>query len=482
MAVNTVLVVLLALVFVRLAVAVTRFVRLSSAGRRHWLPARWHRFRWRWLSVNLGLAYIDQHRKRRTWLSVLVPFTTSVRVLPPADGVVVSDKLRWPRARFRPDDYGFTATVRTVPRVGREEFEQAAPYLADAWRCVRVSIGQPRPGRLVVRGLRRDPLAEPFPMAEAPAGVYGSLAGQDVSRLYLGRDEWGADRWISLANITAAVVGGMPGTGKTTLTRSMLCQLVRSPVVRLAIADGQGGADFEPFRGRAYVYAGDSRADGAGLFEDVHAEMRRRYATVLERTGHRNAWDTGPTEAFPLHFLVVDEAHGYLDESLAKGDKAAEGHVRTCRAMLGQLVRRGRSVMMFTLILSQKPTSDAVPSFISSNAGLRVAFGLQTIDGAVSVLGDAIRQYPTLSPLTLQGPESVGVLTARLTTAGAPFTRIRVPDIPESAVAGGAGVPARPQTSPVTLIGAKDCAGHGLVKGGFSLDKTGASTETPASG
>jgi DNA segregation ATPase FtsK/SpoIIIE, S-DNA-T family len=488
MAVNTVLVVLLVLVLVRLAVAVIRFVRLSPAGRRHWLPARWHHFRWRWLSVNLGLGYIDRHRKRLTRLSVLVPFTTSVRVQPPADGVVVSEKLRWPRARFRPDDYGFTARVRTVPRVGRAEFEEAAPYLADAWRCVRVSIGQPRPGRLVVRGLRRDPLAEPFPMSDAPAGVYRGLENQrttlvtDVSRLYLGRDEWGADRWISLANITAAVVGGMPGTGKTTLTRSMLCQLAPSPVVRLAIADGQGGADFEPYRDRAYAYAGDSRAEGAELFEDVHAEMRRRYASVLDLTGHRNAWDTGPTEAFPLHFLVVDEAHGYLDESLAKGDKAAEAHVRTCRAMLGQLVRRGRSCLMFTLILSQKPTSDAVPSFISSNAGLRVAFGLQTIDGAVSVLGDSIRQYPTLSPLTLQGPESVGVLTARLTTAGAPFTRIRVPDIPESVVAGGAGVPVLGHIPPVTLIGAKDCAGHGLVKGGFSLDKTGAGTETPASG
>jgi len=139
-------------------------------------------------------------------------------------------------------------------------------------------------------------------------------------------------------------------------------------------------------------------------------------------------------------------------------------------------------VLMFSLVLSQKPTSDSIPSFISSNAGLRVAFGMQTIDGAVAVLGDSIRQFPTLSPLTLQGPESVGVLTARLATAGAPFTRIRVPDIPESVVAGGAGVPALGHIPPVTPIGAKDCAGHGPVKSGFSLDRTGASTETPASG
>ena len=447
------LVLVLAAVLVRLAVAVVRFVRLTPAARRHWLPARWHRLRWRWLSRNLGLAYLDQHRKLAR---PVVPFGTSVKIRPV--DMAAPARLRFPRARFRPDEYGFTARVKTVPKVGLAEVEKAAPYLADAWRCVRVSVAQPKPGRLLVRGLRRDPLTEPLSMADAPAGVYDQMpsarklkflvegasattilradqgaSGRKVFRLYLGRDEWGGHRFALLANITGAVIAGMPGTGKTTLANSLLCQLAPSPAVRLAIADGQGGADFEPWRHRAYAYAGDSRADAAGLLEDIHAEMRHRFATVLERTGHRNAWKTGPTEAFPLLFLVVDEAHGYLDESMAKGDKAAEAHVRTCRAMLGQLVRRGRSVLIFSLILSQKPTSDAVPSFISANAGLRLCFGVQTIDGAVSVLGETIREHPTLSPLTLQGPESVGVLTARLTTAGLPFTRLRVPEVSEEA-------------------------------------------------
>lgn len=415
---------LVALVLGRLVVAVVRFVRLTPAGRRHWLPARWHRARWHRLARNLGLAYQDKH----------------------LGGLDSRRKPRvvYPRARFRPDEFGLSVRIKTIPRVGRAEFELAAPYLEDAWRCVRVSVAQPKPGRLLVRGLRRDPLTEPLSMADVPAEVYGvrktaaqnSPLGAEITRafrVYLGRDEWGTDRFALLGNITGAVVGGMPGTGKTTLANSLLCQLAPSAAVRLAIADGQGGADFEPWRDRAYAYAGDDRADAAGLLEDIHAEMRHRFATVLERTGHRNAWRVGPTPDFPLHFLVVDEAHGYLDESMAKGDKTAEAHVRTCRAMLGQLVRRGRSVLMFTLVISQKPTSDAIPSFISANAGLRLCFGVQTADAAVSVLGETIRDHPTLNPITLQGPESVGVLTARLPTGQLPFTRLRVPDVPEDA-------------------------------------------------
>src|SRR5262249_27352222 len=155
-----------------------------------------------------------------------------------------------------------------------------------------------------------------------------------------GRDEWGADRSVPLANTTAMLAGGLPGVGKTTLANSLLCQLAPLPVVRLAIANGQGSSDFDPWRDRAYPYPGDERAEGAALLEDGHAEMRRRFATVLERTGCRNAWAMGgPTEEFPLLFLVVDEAQTYLEEQLAKGDRQAEAHVKTCRAMLGQLVR-----------------------------------------------------------------------------------------------------------------------------------------------
>jgi DNA segregation ATPase FtsK/SpoIIIE, S-DNA-T family len=407
--------------------AVVMFVLLPRAAKRNYPAAVWARFRWRWLCACLHLAYVDQHHRRK--LRPRLPGSSAVHVHPQQIHLQ-----RFPRARFRADVYGLAATVKTVPKAGRDEFEQVAGHLANAWRCHRVQIAQPSPGRLIVRGLRTDPLAEPFGIEDVPAGVYGPASLHGPFRVYLGRDEWGAERWGQLANITGAVLGGQPGTGKTNLANSVLMQFASSPAVQFAIADGQGGADFHCWRDRSFAYAGDDPAAAAAVLEDVHALMRHRFATVLEVTGHKNAWHAGPSERFPLVLLIVDEAGNYLDESAARG-QPHEKHVRTCRAMLSQLVRRGRSVMIFTVLISQKPTSDQIPTQVRDNAALRLCGAVQTIDAAVSVLGESIRSYPTVSPVALSAPEDAGIFTAQLRTAGAPYVRLRVPEITEDAAA-----------------------------------------------
>ncbi|MGH3421390.1 MAG: hypothetical protein ACRDOD_17600, partial [Streptosporangiaceae bacterium] len=211
---------------------------------------------------------------------------TSVRIRP-ADRD--RPKLRYPRARIRPDAYGLAATVKTIPKVGRPEIEAVAEHIGNAWRCQRVAVSQPRPGRVLVRGFIRDPLDEPLTMADVPAAVY---AGRRIPDLYLGRDEFGTHRFGSLANITAAVFGGQPGQGKTSQATSFLMQLAPSPAVQLAILDGQGGADFRAWQDRAFLYAGDDLADGVAALEDVHALMRSRYVAVRSGTGPRNLWRT----------------------------------------------------------------------------------------------------------------------------------------------------------------------------------------------
>ena len=151
---------ILALAFVALVVLAVRRrstrMRDASSLRKHvvlrlrpprWLRhlprALWAAVRWHHLARNLGLAAPDRHRK----------------------GVV-----RHPRAIVHPHSHGITARVRTVPGTGRAELEEAAEHIANSWRVQRVAVSQPKPGRLIVRGLKRDPLLEVLGFEDIPRG------------------------------------------------------------------------------------------------------------------------------------------------------------------------------------------------------------------------------------------------------------------------------------------------------------------------
>jgi S-DNA-T family DNA segregation ATPase FtsK/SpoIIIE len=413
-----------------------RPVRARQACHSRWryLPAAlWAWFTWRWLAANLGAAYLDKDQRRK-------------------------GKIRFPHARIRPDGFGIVARVKPIPGVGRAEFERNAVHIANSWRCVRVQVSQPKPGRLIVRGLRTDPLTQPvaFPLGllsnsavkNSPLGGENLTPEFDSLRLYVGRDEWGADRWIPLPGVTGVTIGGLPGMGKTSLINSWLMQLAGLDCVQFAIIDGKGGGDYAEWEDRAFIFAGDELPAAAAALEDVHSLMRTRLASVVTATGYKNGWHAGPTPEFPLVVTVIDECHTFFDLDAVKGSREAEAPARACRALTGQLVKKGRSVLFLTLLVTQKQTSDAIPTAIRDNCRYGLSFAVKTKDAAVAALGEQIRQYESFCPTTLQDPQYVGVATASLRTGQDPFVRIRVPEVTEEAAAARAAETAGKRSDP----------------------------------
>jgi DNA segregation ATPase FtsK/SpoIIIE, S-DNA-T family len=369
---------------------------------RHLPRALWAAARWHHLTANLQLARPDRHSQGKT---------------------------RRPRAVVHPSRHGVTARVRTAPGSGRAEFDQAAEHIANQWRCQRVSVSQPKPGRLVVRGLRRDPLLEQLALPNT-AHV------RDLRHLYLGRDEHGQDRYADLANVPGICVGGMPGAGKSTEVTSWQMQLAPSPAVQFVNLDGKGADEYRDFEPRAWLTGGDDLDEALGILETVHGLMTDRLACVRQVLGTKNAWHVGPTVEWPLVATTIDECQQYLDLTMVKGDKAAEPKVRRCIFLASSLVRRGRSVAMLTIPATQKPTTDSLPSSIRDNCPVAMSFAVRTTDAAVATLGSAIRDYPTYSPAGLALPDYTGVATVTLRTGQDPFTRLRGPLVSEDQAAG----------------------------------------------
>ena len=439
----------------RPAADLIRLAMAAPAARRHYPSMVRARHRWHWLCRCTGLAQPELASKNRPTAEsralTLVLLSMAWRLLAIAVGFETAERagrIHYPNAkRWRLTDYGWQCTVKTTPRTGRKEVEKQAAHIADYWRSVRVGVTQVESGRLIVRALRSDPLAEPFGPDRCPPGTYEPHA---PTILYVGRDDCAHDRYLALRGLTGICVSGLPGYGKTSLIASWLCQLTTTPAAQFALLDGKDGGDHEPWHDRAWRHAGDQLADALEVLEDAHAEMRRRLHKITALCGQRNAWNAGgPTEDLPLLVTVIDECQTYLDLAQHKGDRALEGLARRCIALTGELIRKGRSVLCLTILATQKTTGDSIPTSLRDNSGLAVSFALKTTESSVAALGDAIREYPGYSPTLLrETPSGIGTAVATLTTGTDPFCRLRVPEITEQWAAERARATARLRRDP----------------------------------
>ncbi|MEV7879134.1 cell division protein FtsK [Streptomyces microflavus] len=316
-----------ALVGVWLLWTVLRYVRADRGTRVSMRQAV--RVRWGWvrLARMAGLTVTDKTP------GLLAQITAQ------KDGATPAPRVLTPRIKVAPDQFGVIVRARTLPQVGLEEYQKSARFLADAWRCTRVSVLPDGPGRVVIRGVRSDPLTTPT--AHRPTG----LPPVDLTRWELGIDEYAARVCVSLANVPGVTVAGVPGAGKTSGVNRFVCDFAPSPSVQIVTADG-------------------------------------------------------------------------------KVSRASEGDY-------ADLVKKGRSVGILVILISQKTTGDAIPTFIRDVCPIGLSFAQKTVEAAVAALGDDIRNWPDASPVTLQDPAYVGV--AVMAMQGRPgYTRIRTPYVSDA--------------------------------------------------
>ncbi len=163
--------------------------------------------------------------------------------------------------------------------------------------------------------------------------------------------------------------------------------------------------------------------------------------------GTANAWREGPCDDWPLVVIVVDECHTYVQTGRRQFRDVAEENAWH----LEQLVKKGRSVAMLTVLITQKQTGDAIPTAVRDVCQFALSYACRTDDAAVAALGADIRQHPDVSPVRLVGPENVGIAVATL--PGRPgFPRLRTPLVDDVRVAAIAQSTAELRRDPTELL------------------------------
>lgn len=361
-----------------------------------------------------------------------------------------------PALRIRADRYGLVIDTRTLPKVGRKEWAAHAEHLADAWRCTRVAITQTSPGRLRIRAVRVDPLIAPT--SWTPTGAVPTA--QDYDSWLIGVDEYAAPVRVRIRDVPGVSMGGLPGSGKTSLNNGLLARYAPAGCVQFAFLDGKGAGDYDDMAPRAFAFVGDDLGAAHDLLLRL-VEIARRRAEAIRRSpaegglGVKNFWHVGPTQAWPWIVVIIDEAHTYFAQVRDGGNK--ELRERNSLAsqnvlLVEHLVKKCRSLGFLVVLATQKPTADAIPTQIRDICPVQMSFAQTTTAAAVASLGEGIREWPDADPTALQGAEYVGCAVMRV-EGRVGFTRVRLPYVTDADVARIATDTAHLTRDPAELLG-----------------------------
>ncbi|MDO0934539.1 FtsK/SpoIIIE domain-containing protein [Streptomyces sp. DG2A-72] len=392
---------------------VVRYVRADAMTRQSIRQAVRVRRTWKRLAQMLKLCATDK-------------MPTALASLSNTEGKPVKPRVLVPALKVTHDMYGVIARANCLPGVGLEQFQKAAPHLADAWKCTRVAVTQDKPGQVVIRGVRLDPLkfeTEHHPTGEVP---------EEIARWDLGLDEYAQPVSVDLTQVPGVTVAGLPGFGKTSLINRLICDWAPSPAIQFVCADGKVSTaregDYAHLVKRMFDFVGDDLEEANALFRRL-VELRRARVSAAERIlGVQSMWEVGPSAVWPLVVVIIDEAHTYFRDhkgSDPKTKKIAALAAENAR-LVEDLVKKGRSMGILVILATQKSTGDAIPTFIRDVCPIGLSFAQKTAEAAVAALGEDIREWPDANPINLQDRAYVGV--ASMNHQSQPgFTRIRTP-------------------------------------------------------
>ncbi len=163
------------------------------------------------------------------------------------------------------------------------------------------------------------------------------------------------------------LVGGEPGSGKSSLLNTIIAHIALCPDARLWLFDGKI-VELGPWAPVADVFVGNDIAYANDRLRALQAEMDTRYARLWAQRRRKIV----PADGLDVIVCVIDEVAFF---SVTTGTKEQQEEFKT---LVRDLVARGRAAGIIMIVATQRPSADIIPTSLRDLFGYRVAFRCTT--------------------------------------------------------------------------------------------------------
>jgi S-DNA-T family DNA segregation ATPase FtsK/SpoIIIE len=187
------------------------------------------------------------------------------------------------------------------------------------------------------------------------------------------------------------LVGGIPGSGKTSCALAIVLGVALDPTAELWIYELKGSGDLDSVKPVCHRYvSGDEDEDleaALGGMRSGIAEYQRRAKFIKSlpasevpdgRRVTRALAEKYPEQQLGPRVIVIDEVQELFTHPEYKDEAAA---------LATRLIKKGRAYGLILLLLTQNPDAPSLPSSVSSSVGTRLCLAVMDWRANNNVLG-----------------------------------------------------------------------------------------------